>query len=160
MIFGIILIIIFIFGVVVFFGAPYLPTMEKQTQAALDLLKLRPGQTLIELGSGDGRVMRAAAKRGLKAVGYELNPFLVVVSYVVTWKYRKNVQIIWGNYWRKAWPKADGIFVFLIDSYMEKLDKKLTNYPYKPIKLASFTFEIPSKKPEKTIESIHIYRYK
>ena len=55
--------VILIFGFVVFFGAPYLPTFNKVQNTALDLLDLKPGQTLIELGSGDGRVMREAAKR-------------------------------------------------------------------------------------------------
>src|SRR5690554_3061153 len=96
-----------VFGLVVFFGAPYLPTLKSQKETALDMLDLKPGQTLLELGSGDGRVARSAAKRGVKVVGYELNPFLVILSRIVTWKYRKKVKIIWGNYWRHKWPEAD-----------------------------------------------------
>lgn len=159
MIIILIFLIVFLFGFVVLFGAPYLPTLNKQAETALDLLDLKPGQTIIELGSGDGRIVRLAAKRGFKVIGYELNPLLVVLSYFVTIKYRKNVKIIWGNYWVKSWPKADGIYVFLLDNYMKKLDEKLTKYGNKPIKLASFTFEIPEKKPLKQKHGVFLYKY-
>ncbi len=45
----VVLILIFCFGFVVAFGAPYLPTLGKQQQQALELLGLKPGQTMLEL---------------------------------------------------------------------------------------------------------------
>ena len=71
-VFIIALVVVLLFGFVVIFGAPYLPTLSRQTEDALELLDLKTGQTLLELGSGDGRVLLAAAKRNLKAVGYEI----------------------------------------------------------------------------------------
>jgi 16S rRNA A1518/A1519 N6-dimethyltransferase RsmA/KsgA/DIM1 with predicted DNA glycosylase/AP lyase activity len=105
------IILVLLFGFVLLFGAPYVPTLKPQTEQALDLLNLKPGQTLLELGSGDGRVMRAAAARGLHVVGYELNPILAGVSYFVTWKYRKQVRIIWGDFWHADFTHGDGVFV-------------------------------------------------
>lgn len=154
---------VLLFGFVVAFGAPYLPTLKKQTDEALDLLALKPGQTVLELGSGDGRVMLAAAKQGLNVVGYELNPILALVSRIVTWRYRKQVKVVWGNFWHKKWPPADGIFVFLLDRYMVKLDQAITGYQQKqtkPVRLVSFTFAIPHKKPAKTIGGLLRYDYK
>lgn len=144
----------------VFFGAPYLPTLKPQVQEALDLLDLKPGQTMIELGSGDGRVLRAAAAKGIYVIGYEINPFLVVVSYFVTLKYRKQVTIVWGNFWRKKLPKSDGIFVFLLTRYMSKFDQKMKDYPYKPAKVASVAFQIPDKKPAQKKGGVFLYVYK
>jgi len=148
-----------LFGFVLMFGAPYLPTMKKQTAAALDLLSLKPGQILLELGSGDGSVMRTAAARGYQVIGYELNPFLVVVSHMVTWRYRKQVRIIWANYWRQSWPEADGIFVFLLPRYMAKLNKKIVRYKYQPVRLASVAFPIPKKKISKEKQGVFLYEY-
>lgn len=159
----ILVVTVLLFGFVVLFGAPYLPTLQPQTKQALDLLDLKPGQTLLELGSGDGRVMRAAAERGLTVVGYELNPLLVLVSLVVTWRYRKQVTIRWGNFWRAKWPTTDGVFVFLLDKYMKKLDTKVTQQvarQKRPIKLLSFTFQIPGKSPAKKHQGILLYLYK
>lgn len=148
-----------IFGVVVFFGAPYLPTLSNTKKNALDLLDLKPGQTLLELGSGDGRVMVSAAQRGLYVIGYELNPLLVLISIYQTRKFRSQVKIIWGNFWNKEWPECDAIYVFLIDKYMDKLDKKIRTHYKKPILVASNSFKISGKKPLKESHSVYLYGY-
>lgn len=153
--------LVLLFGFVVAFGAPYLPTLRAQTDEALDLLDLKPGQTLLELGCGDGRVMLAAARRGLRVVGYELNPVLVAIAWLVTLRYRRQVRVVWGNYWRKTLPPADGIFVFLLDKYMQKLDKKITQEQAgHRVKLVSFAFKIPGKQPAKTSKGLYIYDYR
>lgn len=158
LIFGLFCAIVLCFGLVIFFGAPYLPVLKNQKSTALELLDLKPGQTLIELGSGDGRVLKAAAQRGIYAIGYELNPILVLISRLLTIKQRDKIKIIWGNYWSKKWPEADGIYVFLFTDYMEKLDKKILKTG-KNTKLVSVTFKIPGKKPAKTKNGVFLYQY-
>ncbi len=147
------------FGLVVFVGAPYLPTLSQPKKDALDLLGLKEGDVLLELGSGDGRVLLEAAKRGIDSVGIEINPILVAVSWIVTFRHRRKVKIIWGNFWHKKWPPADGIFVFLLDKYMARLDKKIEEDCEKPVSLASFTFKIPDKKPAARKNGVFLYRY-
>jgi 16S rRNA A1518/A1519 N6-dimethyltransferase RsmA/KsgA/DIM1 with predicted DNA glycosylase/AP lyase activity len=153
-------VVVMLFAFVIAFGAPFLPTLKAQVEPALDMLDLQAGQTMLELGSGDGRMLIAAAKRGIKSVGYEINPLLFVYSWLITFKYRKYVRVIWGNYWQKQWPKADGIFVFLLNPYMKKLDTKIVQYKHKPVKLVSFAFEIPARKPAKTKNGMFLYVYK
>lgn len=154
-------IVILAFGMVVFVGPPYLPTMRKQTETALDLLGLKPGETLLELGSGDGRIMLAAAKRGLKVVGIELNPFLVLVSWIVTFKYRSQVRLIWGSYWGAPWPRADAVFTFMLPKYMSRLDGRIQKWrPEVATKLASFAFAIPDKEPIEKRDGVYLYEYK
>ncbi len=74
--------LVLVFGLVIIVGPPFLPTMRKNMVPALDLLDLAPGQTLLELGAGDGRVARAAAERGLKVVGFEINPIFMIEKIV------------------------------------------------------------------------------
>lgn len=151
--------LILVFGLVVLVGPPYVPTLQKQKLAALDLLDLTPGQTLLEVGSGDGRVMREAAKRGLKVVGIELNPVLVLVSRLVTWRYRKQVRVVWGNVWQVEWPSADGVFTFLLPRLMGRLDQRIAAWHTKPLQLASFAFQIPGKKPTRQKQGVFLYKY-
>jgi hypothetical protein len=153
--------IILAFGLVVFVGPPYLPTFRKQTESALDMLDLKEGETLLELGSGDGRVMLAAAKRGLKVVGIEINPILCVVSWIVTRKYRSQVRIIWGSYWGKPWPRADAIFTFMLPKYMSRLGERITKWlpEGKSIRLASFAFVIPDKEPVEKRDGVMLYNF-
>lgn len=153
-------VVVIMFGFVVVYGAPYLPTMKKQAESALDLMELKPGQTLLELGCGDGRVAVLAAKRGLRVVGYELNPLLALGAKIRTLRYRSKVKIYIGNFWTKKWPDSDGIYVFLMDRFMNKLDKKVTQYSRgKRIKLASYTFQIAGKKPSAAKNGIFLYIY-
>lgn len=144
---------------VILIGAPFLPTLHKQVPRALDLIDLKPGQLLLELGSGDGRVLIEAAKREIKSIGYEINPLLFAYSWVITRKYRAYITVVLGNYWSKKLPPADGIFVFLLKPYMLKLDKKITQEIPQYVKLISFAFEIPNKKPIKEDNGLFLYEY-
>lgn len=155
----VLLVILLMFGLVVFVGAPWVPTLKSQQEAALDLLDLKPGQTMLELGCGDGRVLKAAARRGWKAVGYELNPMLALIAWLNTLRYRGQVKVVWGNYWTKSWPDADGIFVFLLPKYMEQLDKKIIQRFSKSVKLVSYAFQIPSRHIDNEREGVYLYKY-
>lgn len=148
------------FGFVLLRGAPYLPTLDTQVRAALDLVDLEPGDTLLELGCGDGKVMIAAAQRGLKVTGYELNPILALVAWVRMRPY-KDAHVVWGDFWSKPWPKADGIFVFLLDTFMERLDKKIIESKPKRhnVKLVSFAFQVPGRLPKAERQGVYLYEY-
>ena len=160
MILIIIVLVLLAFSSVLLFGAPYLPTMKRQVVAALELADLKAGQTLLELGCGDGKVVLAAARKGYKVVGYELNPLLALIAWLRTMKYRGLVTIIWGDFWRKDWPEAEAIFVFLLPRYMSKLNNYIIQYKHKPVKLISFAFAIPDKQTTKQKDSVFLYIYK
>ena len=153
--------ILFCFAFVMFFGAPYVPTLPEQSKLAMDMIDLKRGETLLELGSGDGKVLLAAAERGWNAVGVELNPILVVISRLRTWRYRKQVRVVWGNFWHtNKWPQTEGIFVFLLPKYMDKLDKEISRWHKQPVKLVSFAFPLPHKKVTSQHElGVYVYEY-
>jgi hypothetical protein len=152
-------VIVFCFAFVLFFGAPYLPTLKPQIDNFLNLPEIRDSQSILELGCGDGRVLIAAAKANINSVGIELNPLLALLAWIRTIRYRKHVKVIWGNFWLVQWPKVDVIFTFLLPKYMKKLDKKCIQYNYKPVKLISFAFEIEGKKYLKKSKSLFLYEY-
>lgn len=148
-------------GFVVFFGPPYVPTLRRNLEVALDLLELKSGQTMLELGSGDGRVLIAAAKRGVNVVGIELSPVLFIISWLRTRRYRKRVRLIWGNYFMATWPPADAIFTFMIPRQMARLDKRIEQWRgERRIRLASYGFRIPGKKAAKVRNGVFLYDYK
>src|SRR5215831_3698690 len=59
---------------------PWVPTPNELVQKMLDIAKVTPKDFVIDLGSGDGRNVIAAAKRGATALGVEYNPDLVALS--------------------------------------------------------------------------------
>jgi SAM-dependent methyltransferase len=58
----------------------WVPTPPELVTAMLDMAKVGPNDYVIDLGSGDGRIVIAAAKRGARAMGIEYNPDMVVLS--------------------------------------------------------------------------------
>ena len=149
----------FCFGIVLLFGAPYVPTLSRQIEIALQMAHLRPGQTLLELGCGDGKMVVAAARSGLRVVAYELNPIMYAIAWLRTRPYRRSVRLIWGNYWTKDWPEADVIYVFLLNRYMAKLEQKIrqTNYS---CSLISFAFQLPGRQPDAVREGLFKYDFR
>ena len=75
-IFIILLLVIFSFSLAIFFGPPYLPIFNNRLAQIIELGQLKSGDRLIDLGCGDGRLLRYAAKRGIQVIGYEINPIL------------------------------------------------------------------------------------
>lgn len=153
------------FAVSVLIGPPYVPTLDKQMVSALDMLKLKPSQMMIELGCGDGKVLVAAAQRGWKVVGIEINPLLLAVCWWRTRHYRNQVRLVWGNYWRVGkWPpQAEAMFGFVLPRYMAKLDGLLQAYQKRQgteLRLASFAFKIPGRKIIRERDGVFLYVYK
>jgi len=60
--------------------APYVPTVEEDVELMLEVAGVGPGDYVIDLGAGDGRIVIAAAKRGAFGHGVELEPELVDVA--------------------------------------------------------------------------------
>jgi len=149
------------FLLVVLRGAPYVPTHKPAVEHALDMLNLPKGSTILDLGSGDGVVLKAAAQRGYRAIGYEINPILCVISYLRCWKYRGQVSVRWRDFWLARMPEeTDAIFVFLAGPYLHKLHKKLSRERSKPLSVVSYGFLIPGAgDPVKSENALHLYKF-
>ena len=77
----------------------WVPTAQPVVEKMLDMAKVTPQDYLIDLGSGDGRTVIAAAKRGAHALGIEYNPDMVELS-------RQNAEAE-GVSGRATFVKAD-----------------------------------------------------
>jgi SAM-dependent methyltransferase len=64
---------------------PFVPSPQSVVDKMIDLAGVKKGDVVYDLGSGDGRIVIAAAKRGARAVGFEIDPDLVAES-------RANIQ--------------------------------------------------------------------
>ncbi|HSX02112.1 MAG TPA: hypothetical protein VLI05_02225 [Candidatus Saccharimonadia bacterium] len=147
------------FGLAVTVGAPYVPILQRDYEPLLDLADLAPGQTIVDLGSGDGRFLRAAAKRGLHAIGYEINPVLFLISLFVTWRYRHLVTVRLADFWRQPLPTADAVYVFLLDRFMRDLEILLRREITRPTKVVSFVFPLPHQPLVSRNRNTYLYRF-
>lgn len=155
----IVLLVVLAFGLGAWRGAPYLPIMRRPAIELLDLAGLQSGDTLIDLGSGDGRLLKMAAQRGARAIGYEINPWLYAISLINCYSHRDRIEIHLADYWRVKLPPANVISVFLIQRYMSRLDVKLSKELTRPTVLVSYVFSLPDRKPSQTTKNAFRYDY-
>ncbi len=148
---------------VVFRGAPYVPTLKGDLKNLFRELSVTEKDTFVDLGSGDGRVLFMAAEKGAKAVGYELNPFLVLFTKLSAWRRRAIIEVRTVDFWRTPLPDDTTIvFVFLADTYMSKLHKKLSSESLRlkrPLKLVSYGFALKGREPLVKIGACNVYEF-
>ena len=152
-----------LFGFVVFWGAPYVPSKKSDLKRAFDeLYPLQKTDFLIDVGSGDGVVLRAAAERGARAVGYELNPMLVWIS---RWLSRRQpaVKIVMANFWHVELPEdTTVVYIFSVSRDSEKLIRKMVQEATrlgKPLQLISYGHHLPGRTPIKEVGAHLLYQF-
>lgn len=156
--------IVILFGAVVFRGAPYVPTHKQAIEDALDLLDLKKGDLVVDLGSGDGGFLRAAAKKGLRGIGFELNPVLVFVAWLRCTHLAGRVQFRVRDYWLTDFPPdTKAVFIFLAGPYMRRLRRKIDfemTRRTQPLLVVSNGFAIPDIAPHKIKSGLYLYVFK
>lgn len=157
-------IIIVCFGFVVLRGAPYVPTRKRQIQQAFDeLYVVGKKDVVVDLGSGDGTLLREAAKRGASAIGYELNPILVIVSKLISYS-QKSVKIKWADFWQKQLPdEATVVYIFINTKDTKHMKRFLETHvkrTKKDLSVISYAFMLPNMPPQKTVGPMHLYTFK
>lgn len=149
---------------IVFVGAPYVPTRTRDLQLILKAAGLKKGELIVDLGSGDGRLLIEAARSEYRAKGFELNPFLVVLSWLRLRKYRKAASVTMADFWMVPLPDdTKAVFVFLAAPFMARLEKKLEKEAKRighDIVLVSYGFAFKKRKPVYSEGSLIVYRFK
>lgn len=122
-------------------GAPFLPARRRDVVDAIELAGISEKDVVIDLGSGDGRLLVAAAKKGAKVIGYELNPFLVWWSRHQLRSY-KNASIYHEDLFKAGLKDATVIFIFQITHIMAPLAEKLRR-DASHARIISVAFDLP-----------------
>lgn len=129
-------------------GAPFVPTEPKVVSKMLDMAKIRKGDVVYDLGSGDGRIVVAAALMGAKAVGIEISLFRFWYSqlWIRLLKLQGRARIFRKNLFKVDLREADIIFAFLSQETNDKLVKKFNKELKKGARVVSYAFTMPGWK--------------
>ncbi|MBI4136498.1 class I SAM-dependent methyltransferase [Candidatus Roizmanbacteria bacterium] len=121
--------------------------------------RIKPGDHVIDLGSGDGRLVIAAAQKGARAVGVELHAEMLRAS-------RKNIndlhledraEIRRENLWHTDVSDYDVVFVYGVTYIMNRLEKKLLKELKKGTRVVSNNYQFPHWKPVKERNNVRLY---
>ena len=144
-------------------GAPFVPTPKEAVEVALDLAQVKTGETLMDIGAGDGRVLVAASKRGAKVIGYELSPFLWLVAFFALIRNRVNGSVKLRDGFAANMSEVDVLFLFLMPKTLPNLMRELQKKLKPGTRIITYTFPIKDWTAEKEVklEGVgKIYLYK
>jgi precorrin-6B methylase 2 len=94
----------------------------------LSLAALQPGEMLVDLGAGDGRIVMAAARAfGAKAVGVEIDPVRCAIAngLIRLAGLRGKARVVWANMYGYDCSDADVVTVYLLQGTNQKLKAQL-----------------------------------
>ena len=134
------------------FLAPFVATPTPVVRRMLVLAELKPGETLYDLGSGDGRAVIMAAKDfGAKSIGIELRDDLAkrALSSIQKLDLREKPQIIQKDIFNVDLSSANVVFLYLTTSANEKIKPKLEAELKCGARVVSHDYEILGWKPSK-----------
>ena len=129
----------------------WVPTPQALVDKMLDMAKVTPKDYVIDLGSGDGRTVITAAKRGSKALGIEYNPDMVELSKRNAAKegVSDKATFMKADLFESDFSQAQVITMFLLPSINLKLRPKILDL--KPgTRIVSNSFDMEEWKPDQT----------
>lgn len=140
--------------------APYVASPQNIVERMLEAAALKPGETVYDLGCGDGRILFTAVRRfKAKAVGVELNHKLVdqVRDSVSRQNLQNSISIIEANLLDVDLSSADVVTLYLLTDSNSKLRPRLEKYLRPGTRVVSHDFEIRGWKPLQ-VEEVHANR--
>lgn len=124
--FVLIILIIHFYKVIIKGNAPYIRTGKKLIERVIAEIDFQDNANVYELGSGDGRFLRALAKKkNIQATGYENFILPYVISKIFKFFTKTKVKILYQDFLKADLSQADYVFCYLIDKQMDKLQEKL-----------------------------------
>ena len=134
------------------FIAPFVASPTPVVRQMLILAGLKPGETLYDLGSGDGRAVIMAAKDfGARSVGVELREDLVkrALGNIHELGLETKAHILQNDIFKVDLSEADVVFLYLTTSANEKVKPKLETELKPGARIVSHDYEVLGWKPQK-----------
>lgn len=145
-------------------AAPWVPTKSKQKRQIINSIDFKDGDTVYDLGCGTGTLLFETIKKNpnIHAVGIELSivPYLVAKIRSI---FYKNVEIKFGNLFKKDISNANIVFIFLLSKSYPKLIKKLKVDLNPNTTIVVEAWPLQNIEPEKIIKEdnlLPVYIYK
>ena len=133
----------------------FVPTPQDVVEKMLDMAKVKKGDVLYDLGSGDGRIAITAAKKyGVRAVGIDIDPQRIKEARANAKKAGVEKLVTFRNedLFKADFREASVVTLYLLPSLNEKLRPKLWAELKPGTRIVSHQFEMGNWKPEQTVD--------
>jgi len=129
---------------------PFVPLNQKQLALVQKYVKLEENDCVVDLGCGDGRVLRLFENQGVRKVeGYEINFWAYLKAQVINSLVKSHARVIYKNFNKLNLEKYNVVFCYLLESCLSNLRQKFDKELKPGTKVISFAFPIKEwRKPE------------
>ena len=131
-------------------GAPWVPSSLSTVRKMLSMAELQPGQVLVDLGAGDGRIVMTAARQfKAQAIGIEIDPLRCAMAngLILLTGLRGKARVICGNLVSYDCHDADVVTLYLLQGTNQKLKAQLSQQLKPGAKIVSHTFSMEGWAP-------------
>lgn len=145
-----------------FWGAPWIISSKNTIRKMLSIGDLAPGETVVDLGSGDGRILIVAATEfGAKGIGIEIDPLRCLISnlFIVRRGLTKKINIRWGNIFTADFSDVDLVTLYLTRETNQRLRDSSLDKLNPGTRVVSNGFTIPGWKATKIDNQNLIFMY-
>jgi len=173
---GLFLVIVIIFAFPRFSPIPYFPSNPKDMPMIVEALGLRNGQTVIDLGAGDGIVIFKSASKAYhealdtKFIAVEINPVLLLILGIrkLLHPNGRNIRIVRADmftldYRKLLGPKSQSdvtLYLYISPWLIEKTIGNARKH-MKKFNIVSYFYEVPGIRPAERKNGIHkLFRYR
>jgi SAM-dependent methyltransferase len=132
--------------------APYVSSPARVVDRMLELAKIKPGETLYDLGCGDGRILISAVQKyKVNAVGVEISPKLAAKASAQISKVglETRARVIQGDLLDVDFGSADVVAIYLSTQLNAELKPHLEEYLKAGARVVSHDYAVPGWKPTK-----------
>jgi len=146
--------------------APFVQTPLEVAKKMLELVELKPGENLYDLGCGDGRLILLAAKdKGANSIGIDLREDLLerAKTEILRLGLEAKVKVIQANFFDVDISTANVVTLYLTSSANERLRPKMEKELRIGCRIVSHDFKVPGWKPKQVYDELlghTIYTYR
>ena len=143
-------------------GAPWAPTSMVKVDQMLRLACVQPGEEVVDLGAGDGRiVIRAASQFGARAIGVEIDPirWLIANALIRLRGVADTARVVYGNMFEQDLMGADVVVLYLLQGTNQRLQSHLANQLRPGARIVSHTFSFDGWTPTVIDEDKRLFVY-
>jgi hypothetical protein len=146
-------------GIYAFTMSPYIPSKKENIGTILKLAGVKSTDVVYDLGSGDGRLIFAAAPYAKKAIGYELSVPLLIWCYIKKIFKWSKASFRFGNFFNKDFSDANVILCYLPQEIIERFQKEImpTLSPGTRIVISISTAGLLGVKPIEQDGKVYLY---
>ena len=145
-----------------FWGAPWVISSKETINQMLSMAELKEGETLYDLGAGDGRILiQAAQNYSANAVGVEIDPIRCILAkiFIRQKNLNKLAKMRWGNIFSTKLENADVITLYLTRDTNLNLREHFEKNAAPGTRIVSNAFTIPGWTPAKIDNRNLIFMY-